>query len=171
MDMIVDAIGGGVWTDVQLLFLLAVANSSPILATRLLGGRWSVPLDGGVRFFDGRPLLGPSKTVRGAVVAIAATALASALLGIRPGLGARIGAACMLGDALSSFVKRRLGLPASARATGLDQIPEAVLGLLAVQGEFQLTVLQVVVVTALFFALEIPFARLFFRLGIRDRPY
>jgi CDP-2,3-bis-(O-geranylgeranyl)-sn-glycerol synthase len=77
----------------------------------------------------------------------------------------------MVGDALSSFVKRRLGITPSGRATGIDQIPEALLPLLVIRGTLGLSWLQVAVITLVFFALEIPLARLLFRLGLRDRPY
>ena len=159
------------WLSFRLLLLLAAANGSPIVAKRVLGARWCMPLDGGVRFFDGRPLLGPSKTVRGAIAAHVATALAAPVLGIPIGLGALIGVAAMTGDALSSFIKRRLGVAPSAQAVGLDQIPEALLPLLAVQGPLGLSPLQIVGITLLFFVLEIPFAQLFYRLGIRDTPH
>jgi len=76
-----------------------------------------------------------------------------------------------LGDALSSFVKRRLGRSPSSRATGLDQIPEALLPLLAVQASLGLTLWQIAAITVTFFALEIPLARLFHNLGLRERPY
>ena len=158
-------------TGLRLLLLLAVANAAPIVAKKLLGTRWSAPLDGGLRFVDGRPWLGASKTVRGLVAAVAATALAALLLGWPPTLGAAVGAWSMLGDALSSFVKRRLGVPPSGRATGIDQVPEALLPLLALRGELDLGWLQIAAVTLAFFALEIPLARLAFRLGLRDRPY
>ena len=99
----------GLWLAARLLLLLGVANSAPIVAKNLLGTRWSAPLDAGLHFADGRPLLGPSKSVRGVIAAVASTALAGALLGFSLGLGAVIGAGAMLGDALSRFVKRRLG--------------------------------------------------------------
>lgn len=159
------------WSSIQLLLLLAVANTAPIVAKRLLGARLAMPLDGGMRFFDGRPLLGPSKTLRGLLVAIAATAIAAPVLGLGAGLGALIGALSMAGDALSSFAKRRLGIAASGRAVGIDQIPEALLPLLAVQGVLQLSLLQIAGITLAFFLLEIPVARLSHRLGLRDQPY
>jgi CDP-2,3-bis-(O-geranylgeranyl)-sn-glycerol synthase len=159
------------WTGVRLLVLLAAANSAPIAAKRWLGARFDAPLDGGRHFLDGRPLLGSSKTVRGLVAAIVGTALAAPLLGWSVGVGALVGALAMLGDALSSFVKRRLGIEASGRATGIDQIPEALLPLVVMRTSLDLTWLQVGVVTLAFFALEIPVARLAFRLGLRDRPY
>lgn len=159
------------WLAFRLLCLVGVANAAPILAKRLLGERWGAPLDGGARFVDGRALLGPAKTLRGVAAAVLATALAAPLLGLPLETGALIGAMAMAGDALSSFVKRRLGIVPSGRAIGLDQLPEALLPLLAVQGALDLSLVQIVSVVAAFFALETPVARLAFRLGLRDRPY
>ena len=159
------------WLGVRLLVLLGAINAAPIVAKRLLGARWAWPLDGGLHFVDGRRLLGSSKTVRGLVAAVAAGALGSVLLGLPAGAGATVGAAAMAGDALSSFVKRRLGVAPSGRATGLDQVPEALLPLVVVRDVLGLDWLHVVVVTAAFFALEIPLARWAHRLGLRDQPY
>jgi CDP-2,3-bis-(O-geranylgeranyl)-sn-glycerol synthase len=159
------------WLAIRLLLLLAVANSAPIAARRVLGGRWGWPLDAGLRFIDGRPLLGPSKTVRGVAVAIAACMLCAPALGYPIAAGALIGAGAMAGDALSSFVKRRLGIQPSGHAFGLDQIPESLLPLLAVQGMLNLSLLQVATITSAFVLLEIPLARLAYFLGLRERPY
>lgn len=159
------------WLGVRLLLLLGVANGAPIAVKRLLGARWAAPLDGGLHFVDGRRVLGPSKTVRGVVAAVVCTALGAMLLGLAPGMGAAIGAAAMAGDALSSFVKRRLGVEPSGRATGIDQVPEALLPLIVVRDALGLGWLHVAVVTAAFFALEIPLARWAHRIGLRDRPY
>ena len=161
----------GIWLGLKVLLLLGVANSAPIVAKRLLGDRWAAPLDFGLRFVDGRPLLGPGKTFRGVVVAVLATALGGWALGIAPQVGALIGAVSMAGDALSSFVKRRLGVAPSGRAVGLDQVPESLLPLLAVQDLLHLSAAQVVAVTVAFFVLEVPLARWAFRLGLRERPY
>jgi CDP-2,3-bis-(O-geranylgeranyl)-sn-glycerol synthase len=168
---IIESAMDALWLGCRLLLLLAVANASPIVAAWLLHSRWRAPLDGGLSCPDGRRLLGDSKTIRGVVVAIVATALAAPLLGIAPGLGAIIGAVAMAGDATSSFVKRRLAIASSDRATGLDQIPESLLPLLAVRGALELSFLQIGVVTVLFLLLEIPAARVLHRLGIRERPY
>jgi hypothetical protein len=159
----------GIGLSFRLLVLLGVANFAPLLARRLLRARWQVPLDGGLRFFDGRPLLGPSKTARGLVAAIVATALLAPLLGIPLMLGALIGAAAMAGDALSSFIKRRLGIAPSAEVIGLDQIPESLLPLLAVQAALSLSPLQIVGVTAVFVAFGIPLARLVRRRRLRKQ--
>ena len=162
---------GEIWLGLKVLLLLGAANSAPIVAKRLLGDRWATPLDFGVRFIDGRSLLGPGKSFRGVVVAVVATAAVAWPLGIAPQTGALVGAASMAGDALASFVKRRLGVAPSGRAIGLDQVPESLLPLLAVHGLLDLSVLQILGITAAFFVLEIPLARWAFRLGLRDRPY
>jgi len=158
-------------TALKLLLLLGVANGAPLLAHRLLGSRCGWPLDGKLVFVDGHRLLGSSKTVRGLVVAIVATACAAPVLGIAPALGARIGLAAMAGDATASFIKRRLGLAPGARCQGLDQIPESLLPLLAVAGPLGLTLPQIAGVPFAFYLLELPVSRLLFRLGIRERPY
>jgi len=159
------------WESLRLLLLLGVANIAPIAAKRLLGERGQAPIDAGLRFFDGRPLLGPSKTWRGLAAALVLTTPAALLLGLPAAVGALLGAGAMAGDALSSFIKRRLGIASSGRATGLDQIPEALLPLLLVAGMLDLSWLQIVAVVAIFFVAQIPLAHWSHRLGLRDRPY
>jgi CDP-archaeol synthase len=155
----------------KLLFLLAVANTAPLIAKRWMGTFWARPLDAGMRFVDGRPVLGPSKTVRGFVAALIAATLGALLLGFPPVFGVLIGGGAMLGDMLSSFIKRRLNVAPSGRATGLDQIPEALVPLLAVQSVLHLSVAQIAGITTVFLACEIPLAWLFHRFGWRDQPY
>ena len=107
----------------QLLTLLTLANGSPVLAKRM-GSDLAYPLDGAPRFLDGRPLLGPSKTIRGLLISIIITSASAPLLGLDLKIGFIVGTTALEGDLIASFVKRRLGLPASSRATGLDQIPD-----------------------------------------------
>jgi len=109
----------------QLLILLAIANSAPIAAKRLLHDRFSYPLDGGFVFFDGRPLFGPSKTIRGILIAVLVTSICAPLIGLEWETGALIASVAMVGDLFSSFLKRRMKLPSSGKATGLDQVPES----------------------------------------------
>jgi hypothetical protein len=40
-----------------------------------------------------------------------------------------------------------------------------------VRGALSLSLLQILGITVVFFALEIPLARLSYRIGLRDRPY
>jgi len=155
----------------RLLFLLIVANGAPIFGKRLLGAAFARPVDGGARFFDGRPLLGAAKTWRGLVLAVVATAICAPLVGLPASLGARLGVWAMAGDLFSSFVKRRLGLPASSRAPGLDQIPEALIPLLAIASPAALGAEEIVIVTALFFFGSRALSRVMFDLRVRERPF
>jgi len=155
----------------ELLILLAVANGTPVVAKRLLGGTFAQPLDGGALFADGRPWFGPSKTTRGIVLATLATAAAAALLGLGWKVGALVGTIAMASDLLSSFIKRRLGLAPSSQAIGLDQIPESLFPLLAARLLMPITALDIAVATILFFVGELLLSRLLYRWHVRDRPY
>jgi CDP-2,3-bis-(O-geranylgeranyl)-sn-glycerol synthase len=153
------------------LVLIGAANTAPIVAKNLLGARLAWPLDGGLKFLDGLPLFGKSKTLRGVVAGIFTPAVMAPLLGHRPWHGVVIGALAMVGDLLSSFTKRRLRLTPSSQATGLDQIPEALLPALAAHLWFGFAWWQVPTIVIAFFVLEIVLSKLLFRLKLRDRPY
>jgi CDP-2,3-bis-(O-geranylgeranyl)-sn-glycerol synthase len=49
----------------QLLFLLMLANGTPVIVKKILRARYSYPLDCDLIFADGRPVLGGSKMIRG----------------------------------------------------------------------------------------------------------
>jgi CDP-diglyceride synthetase len=155
----------------KLLVLLALANGAPLVAGKVLGRRWAFPLDGGAAFFDGRPLFGRSKTVRGLVLAILAATAGSLLLGLGWKIGALLGALAMAGDLFSSFIKRRLGLTPSSPALGLDQIPESLFPLIGCRLLLSLTATEIVVVIGLFFVGEVLVSRLLYAFDLRDRPY
>lgn len=155
----------------QLTILLALANGAPIVAKKLLRRRFDCPLDGGLTFVDGHPLLGASKTVRGVLAAALLASAGAPLIGLPVAFGALVGATSMAGDILSSFLKRRLNLPPSSQATGLDQIPESLLPLLACRTMLSLTILEIVVVVVILFVAEIVLSRILYQLRIRDRPY
>ena len=155
----------------QLVILLALANGSPVIAKWIFGNHCSWPLDGNIKFVDGRPLFGASKTVRGILVSIFITSGCALLLGLTLRLGLVVATAAMAGDLLSSFLKRRLGLKPSSKAVGLDQIPESLFPLLACRQALSLTSLDIVAGTAIFFVAEMTLSRFLFKLHIRDRPY
>ena len=153
------------------LVLLAVANSAPVVASWIFGRTAAWPLDFNRVFHDGQPVFGPSKTIRGVVVAITGTACAAPLIGLSWRSGALIAAASMAGDLLSSFVKRRLRMPPSSRAPFLDQIPESLFGALAARLALPLTPPDIVVTTLVFFAAQVVFSRLSYQIGLRKEPY
>lgn len=155
----------------RILLLLGIANFAPIVATRLFGARFAMPLDGGSMLADGRPLFGAGKTFRGLLASFLCTTAAAPLLGIDAALGVAIAAGAMAGDLLASFCKRRLGLSPHARAFGLDQVPEALLPLLALRPWLDLEWLDTAVVLLLFVLLDIVLSRVLHRMRIRERPY
>ena len=128
-------------------------------------------LDGNTEFVDGRPIFGHSKTIRGVVLAVLATTLGAPLIGIGHEIGLVVGSLAMVGDLLSSFVKRRLDLPPSSRASGLDQVPEALFPLLGCRGLLSLTVPDIGAGVALFVIGDVVLSRLLYRVHLRDRPY
>jgi hypothetical protein len=155
----------------EMLILLMLANGTPVIAKKILDNRFSCPMDAGVRFVDGNRLFGPSKTIRGIVLAVLVTAAGATLMGLDWMLGALVGGTAMLGDLFSSFIKRRLGMTSSSEAPGLDQIPEALFPLIACRSWLALGLGDILVVLMLFCAGEIVLSRVLFAVGLRDRPY
>ncbi len=99
-----------------------IANASPLLVNG------SHPIDGGRVFIDGKPLLGPGKTVEGfitgALMALFSSMLVSVIVGdeyfVPYGfIGGVIG---LLGDIAASFFKRRLGLKRGDPLPIVDQL-------------------------------------------------
>jgi hypothetical protein len=109
---------------IKLVLLLLITNGAPVIARLLLRQRFNQPLDCNLQFIDGRPLLGPAKTVRGVVSAIFLTALTATLFDLSPIQGSLFALLGMSGDLVSSFIKRRLGITSSRSAPLLDQLPE-----------------------------------------------
>lgn len=123
----------------QLAYLFlpaAIANMAPVFARRANILRFlDKPMDGGMRW-RGKQLLGPHKTWRGLVsgiiTAVAVTGI-QALLDIKSlnvveynavwlPLGVALGAGALLGDALKSLFKRRVGVPSGSAWSPYDQI-------------------------------------------------
>jgi len=155
----------------QVLVLVAVANAAPVVAKKIFGRAFAWPLDGGAVFADGRPLLGASKTIRGVMLSVLVTPLVAVLTGLGGLIGFVVALSAMAGDVASSFAKRRLGFPPSSMAIGLDQIPEALFPFLAVRLLLPLTIVDIVVGMAIFFAGSLFASRILFELSVRDEPY
>lgn len=153
------------------LLLLLSANGAPILAARVMGQRMSLSCDFGLKFIDGQRLLGSSKTWRGLLASILLTSLLAYFAGLKWQTGAIVAAYAMLGDLIASFCKRRMRLPSSHKATGLDQIPEALLPLLYLQTQNPMLASDVLWLLLAFFILDKALSRLLFRLKIRVQPY
>ena len=163
---------------IKVLLLLLLANGTPVVAKKLLGSRWACPVDGGKCFIDGRALFGSSKTFRGIVSSLLVTSAGASLLGYSILTGASFAVASLTGDLASGMIgagifalpallyflsvaffvrmeARRLNLPPSSRALGLDQLPEAILPLLFCWQALELDIATAVAVVVLFFCGEI----------------
>lgn len=154
-----------------IVFLLIVANGSPLLVGNLLGRFAGWRIDSGKTLADGRPLFGATKTWRGLFSSLLLTGLAAWLLGLGWLLGLVVAAAAMAGDLFSSFVKRRLGIRSSAKALGLDQLPEALLPALILFLLFDFSWTVVLIAAAIFAIVDIAASPLLFRLGWRRQPH
>jgi CDP-2,3-bis-(O-geranylgeranyl)-sn-glycerol synthase len=155
----------------QLLVLITLANGAPIVAKKIFGPRFSFPLDAGTVFFDGRPLFGPSKTIRGILVSVLVTTASAPLIGLDLTIGAIVAGAAMAGDLFSSFVKRRLHSPPSSQALGLDQVPESLFPMLACRDALSLTIADIALGVGIFFIGALILSRFLFRAHLRDEPY
>jgi len=104
-----------------------VANAAPLVFG---GGR---PLDADRKFWDGRPIFGSHKTVRGffaGIIAGSLVGLAESVIDPRLALGGfAISLGAVLGDLLGAFVKRRLGMKPGRLFPVVDQL-DFVLGAL-----------------------------------------
>lgn len=115
MDVLVDAV---------YFFLPAyIANTLP----GIFGG--GIPLDLYQKFRNGGRLLGDGVTLRGFLVGVSGGVAVGAMMG-KLTLGLFLSFGALLGDALGSFIKRRLGIERGKHAPLLDQLNFVVGGLL-----------------------------------------
>ena len=155
----------------QLLVLLVVANGTAVIAKKLLGAAFARPLDGGALFVDGQPIFGPSKAIRGIVLSLLVTCICAQLMGLGWQVGILVATFAMAGDLFSSFLKRRLHLPSSSMAIGLDHIPESLFPLLASRWPLPLNVLEIMAGVTIFVVGALILSPLLFKLNLRDEPY
>ena len=148
------------WLVHQLVLLLVIANATPVIIHLLAGEHWNRPLDGNHRYRDHRPLLGPSKTVRGTLGAVLVTALLAPLLSLTVIEGASFALLSMSGDICSSFIKRRLDIAPGRSAPFLDQLPEAVLPLFIMQTTLGANIREMALAVALFMVIDLLLSRL-----------
>ena len=143
------------WMVSHLVLLLIIANGTPALLWLALGPRWNWPLDNNRQLADHRPLLGPSKTLRGLVGALVVTGLLAPLFGLSMLEGASFALLAMLGDLCSSFIKRRLGFVSSRSVPLLDQLPESILPLWGMQSVLGASGSEMALAVAIFIVIDL----------------
>lgn len=156
---------------IKILLLIIIANGAPIIARSILKSHFDDPVDFGLKFFDKRPLFGPTKTIRGIFVAVMITPIAAHLMDINWFTGFVIGLYAMFGDLFSSFIKRRKRYEPSEMAIGMDQIPEALFPLIAVQSNLGFGTLDILLIVGVFFVVELLISRVLYLMHIRLHPY
>lgn len=155
----------------DVVFLLLVANGAPVVADCIFRQKFAFALDGRRVYADGQRILGDSKTLRGLAVALTSAAVAALIIGHTMTIGLLVGSFSMIGDLATSFLKRRMRLPASSRAVGLDHLPEALLPAVMLAMTYDIAAADAVVITAMFVLLATALSPILFTLGIRRQPY
>ncbi len=148
------------------------ANATPVVAK---GRR---PIDGGLRFIDGRRLLGDGKTWEGLIAGLSAGALIGVLLAmilkepqiVYIGLLSSTGA--LTGDIVASFIKRRVGLERGAPAPLLDQLNFYVgaIALLYIAG-FTITLTMFVILAVISGIAHLVANMIAYRLRLKNVPW
>jgi predicted MPP superfamily phosphohydrolase len=138
---------------IELVLFLVWVNFLPFVAQMLMGDRLGRSVDGGLRWPDGRPLLGPNKTWRGLAVGVLAGVVAAPMLDLSWSAGALAGGLAMMGDLATSFAKRRLNQPSGTPVAGLDQALEGALPLLVLVPALNLGLMEALVGLAIFIPL------------------
>ena len=155
----------------QLLILIIIANGAPIVIRVLLNNCFSIAVDFGYKLPDNYPIFGESKTWRGVIAAIIATSAAAWLMGYSSFTGALVASYAVLGDLISSFIKRRLARQPSSMALLLDQIPESLFPALMMMQVFKLNISAIIQLVLTFIIIELLLSHILYKWGIRERPY
>ena len=154
----------------QPLSLLVVANRTPLSRRENVRACPSKSVRRWLEFLDGRPLFGSSKT-RGLALSILATPAVAPLIGLDWRIGALVALMAMIGDLLSSFLKRRMGLAPSDKAIGLDQIPRSPASPVGLRVFLASNTCRCDRRHGHLFFGELALSRALFILNIRNRPY
>ena len=142
-----------------------------MLARVAFDEKYALPVDFGKRLPDGEPVFGGSKTWRGVISSLLLTSVAGVILGHTMTTGVLIASYAVIGDLFSSFIKRRLHMEPSSMAPLLDQVPESLLPAIMMMGAFKLDLVAVAIVVFCFIIAELILSFIFFKLGVRNRPY
>jgi hypothetical protein len=142
-----------VLTVFKVVCFLLLVNSLPPLACFLRGKRFTTPLDRGTLWFDRQPIFGAHKTLDGMIVGLLGGTAVFPLLGVEWYVAGTAALLAMLGDLLSSFIKRRLSLPCGKNVAILDQLFESLLPILYLGTVMQLDIGQAALILVLFIAI------------------
>jgi len=137
-------------TIIKVVCFLLWVNFLPPLACFFRGRRFKWPLDAGRLWLDGRPIFGVHKTVGGILVSLLGGTAVFSLLGVVWQVAAMAALLAMVGDLLSSFIKRRLALASGHSMVALDQVFESLLPTLYLSTVLNLGFGRIVLIVVLF---------------------
>jgi len=137
-----------------LLFVcpLYVANSSAVIF------HGNTPIDFHKKFFDGHPIFGEGKTIKGAIFGILFGTLAAVLLYLLiPSLtlmlakdylfvGFVLAVGAILGDMCGAFIKRRFGIERGKPVLFLDQLDFVAGGIILTSPFMQLSFIEILII-------------------------
>jgi len=122
----------------------------PPFLSVILGNKWNQPLDFNRRFWDGKPIFGTHKTIRGIVGSIIGATICAPAFGLSSMEGMMLASLGMLGDLITSFIKRRLDKPSGTIMPGLDQFLEGMLPLIVFERQHHIGLLAAIFVLTIF---------------------
>ncbi len=154
----------------KVIFFLFLVNSLPPIASVVFGDRYGLAIDGGRLWFDGRPIFGRHKTIRGIIAGVTGGTLAFYLLGVSWWVATIAALLAMIGDLASSFIKRRSTFASGEDVVVLDQIFEALFPLLFLNQYLDLDLQQNVSILFLFIATAYWSSRFWIHLTRRPLP-
>lgn len=166
-----------------------LANVVPPLLVRIPRLKeWDTPLDFGVSW-QGKRLLGDNKTWRGLIIGTVVGTLTGGIIylfnpefinelepmALKPGLammaiGTCLGFGALAGDAIESFFKRRVGIPAGKTWFPFDQTDYIIGGLVAVWPLVQLTFTQYLAIGVIWVCIHLLTNYIGFKIGVNERP-
>lgn len=163
---------------IYIYFPAMAANGAPVFIAR------GTPMDLGRKLFDGRRILGDGKTFEGFFIGVLFGTSVGAIYAVHTdnpwfmpyALILSIGA--LLGDVMSAFIKRRIGLQRGEPAPVLDQTSFLVIATIAVKFSgieylvgVEITVIHYITGVALSIILHIATNYGAYRLGLKSVPW
>ena len=134
----------------RVILFLYLVNILPPIASIIFGDRYGFAVDGAKLWFDGRPIFGNHKTIRGIAASVIGGTLAHILLGVSWWVAGIAVLLAMAGDLASSFIKRRSAIASGKEVVILDQVFESLLPLLFLNKYLSLDLSQNISILLLF---------------------
>jgi uncharacterized protein len=154
----------------KLVFFLLWVNGIPPIVSLFVGDRYGKAVDWGIPWFDGQPLFGSHKTIRGVAAATVLGLTVFPLLGVTWWVAGIAAFLAMTGDLLSSFIKRRSTFYSGKEIVVLDQIFEALFPLLFLNRYLLLDLKQNFLILFLFITTSYCSSRLWLHITGRPLP-